>query len=192
MARTKNFNREEALQRALQLFWCKGYHATSMQDLVDHMQINRSSLYDTFGDKRTVFLEALKQYQQQSTQALINKFTESKDLKATVESVFKTILEEITSCSTKTGCFMVNASIEMASSDPEVDQIIAENNAAAQQAIYLALQKAHDKGEIKSGNDPMALSSFIMNTIGGMRVAARTSVNRTYYENVITVAINAL
>ena len=192
MARTKNFNREEALQRALQLFWCKGYHATSMQDLVDHMQINRSSLYDTFGDKRTVFLEALKQYQQQTTQALINRFNESKDLKATVKSVFETILKEITSCSTTNGCFMVNASIEMASFDPEVDRIIRENNMATQEAIYEALKKARHSGELNSGNDPMALSCFIMNTISGMRVAARTSVDRSYYENVIQIALNAL
>ena len=62
MARTKCFNRDEALEKAMQAFWAKGYEATSVQDLVDCMGINRGSLYDTFGDKHQLFLEALDQY----------------------------------------------------------------------------------------------------------------------------------
>ncbi len=64
MARTKDFDEQEVLKKAVCLFWNKGYNATSMQDLVDQLGISRSSLYDTYGDKHTLYLKALEEYQQ--------------------------------------------------------------------------------------------------------------------------------
>jgi TetR/AcrR family transcriptional repressor of nem operon len=192
MARTKNFNKEEALNKALQLFWSKGYHATSMQDLVDQMQINRSSLYDTFGDKHRVYIEALKQYQQNNTQNLIQQFTQTKDIKATIAGVFNCIINGITTCDTKTGCFMVNTSIEMAAFDKEIDQIISENNSTVQVALHKTLTEAQSRGELSSDKDTLAISHFIMNTITGIQVSSRTSACKDYYEGVVKVALGVL
>jgi TetR/AcrR family transcriptional repressor of nem operon len=63
MARTKDFDENEVLKKAVDIFWLKGYSATSMQDLVDGLGISRSSLYDTYGDKHTLFMKALESYQ---------------------------------------------------------------------------------------------------------------------------------
>ncbi len=71
MARHKEFDQDEALQKAMEAFWARGYEATSMQDLVEHMGINRQSLYDTFGDKHSLFLKALDRYHEVETRKLL-------------------------------------------------------------------------------------------------------------------------
>ena len=76
MARTKAFDTEEVLDRALRVFWRNGYEGTSMQDLVDGMQINRASIYDTFGNKEALYLRALQRYQNQNQDQLQQLLTQ--------------------------------------------------------------------------------------------------------------------
>src|SRR6201995_145682 len=82
MARTKDFDEDEVLLKAMHLFWLKGYNGTSMQDLGDGLGISRSSMYDTFGDKHTLFLRSLENYRQGMTaklQAVVNNAPDAKE-----------------------------------------------------------------------------------------------------------------
>src|SRR6201990_3023610 len=110
MARKKEFDEEAILDKAVDLFWQNGYHATSAQHLVDALGISRSSLYDTYTDKRTLFLKALKQYQDKNTKALVGFANRAMDGEQAIRDIFMGIIEESAVDDLNKGCFMVNTS----------------------------------------------------------------------------------
>src|ERR1700752_3946602 len=107
MPRKKEFDEKALLDKAVTLFWRKGFHATSAQDLVDELGISRSSLYDTYTDKRNLFKESLKLYQQSNAYTLINMAQNSTDAEQTVKHIFHTIVHESLDDTITKGCFMI-------------------------------------------------------------------------------------
>src|ERR1700743_1113257 len=95
MARTKDFDENEVLQKAMNLFWYKGYNGTSMQDLVDGLGISRSSLYDTFGDKHALFMRALENYQVITSQNLRAIVANSATTKQAISKILGNIVKEL-------------------------------------------------------------------------------------------------
>src|SRR4051812_33964785 len=97
MARTKDFDKSEVLNKAVCLFWQKGYYGTSMQDLVDTLKISRSSLYDTYTDKRTLYLTALSFYQESGAARLTAVLTSSKPAKAKIKELLQLVTDDLLS-----------------------------------------------------------------------------------------------
>ena len=93
MARHKEFERDEALRKAMEVFWARGYGATSMQNLVEHMGINRQSLYDTFGDKHSLYLEALDRYQEVESRKIFELLEKPGPVKKALKQVFADVIE---------------------------------------------------------------------------------------------------
>jgi TetR/AcrR family transcriptional repressor of nem operon len=192
MARTKDFDEKEVLAKAIQLFWYKGYNGTSMQDLVDGLGISRSSLYDTYTDKHTLFVKALESYQNSGTaniQAVIDKSTSAKDaIKNLLEFTTKDLLDD----KQQKGCFMVNAEVEVAPHDQEVNNLVCKNDQQMEDAFYRVIQKGKDDGEIKNTLDARALARFIFNAVKGMRVTAKSTTDKTAFDDIISLTISAL
>ena len=119
MARPREFDRGEALKRALAVFWEKGYEATSTDDLVRAMGIGRQSMYDTFGDKHQLYLEALRLYEANSGAELFKRIYETPSPFVAICDYILSIADG-TSADRARGCFYVNATNELAPSDPDV------------------------------------------------------------------------
>jgi TetR/AcrR family transcriptional repressor of nem operon len=192
MARPKNFDEEKVLEKALQLFWCKGYNATSVQDLVDHLCINRASLYDTYGDKRELFVAALKKYRTTMAAALIQTINESSSIKETLKKILDLTVDETISDKLHKGCFMVNSTVELLPHDTQILQIIADNAKDVEEAFYKAILKGQTTGEISTRHDAKALSRFFMNTVNGIRVAAKTNPSKDMLEDIVKVSLAVL
>src|ERR1700753_1582272 len=109
MARTKDFDEDEVLKKAVNLFWLKGYNATSMQDLVDGLGISRSSLYDTYGDKHTLFIKALEAYKAQSAGSMCGIVSNMDSAKEAIRQLFDFTTKQLLSDEQHKGCFLVNA-----------------------------------------------------------------------------------
>src|ERR1700712_1775977 len=114
MARTKDFDENEVLTKAIQLFWHKGYNGTSMQDLVDGLGISRSSLYDTYTDKHTLFVKALESYQNTAAGKIQEIISTSTSAKKTVRKLLELATNDLLCDKQQKGCFMVNAEVEVA------------------------------------------------------------------------------
>src|SRR5471030_1591461 len=112
MARTKDFDENEVLNKAIDIFWHKGYNGTSMQDLVDGLGISRSSLYDTYTDKHTLFVKALESYQDTAAGQIQELINNTGPAKETVEKLLKFATTELLGDKQQKGCFMVNAEVE--------------------------------------------------------------------------------
>jgi TetR/AcrR family transcriptional repressor of nem operon len=186
MARTKEFNEDQALDKAIEIFWHKGYNGTSAQDLVTHLGLSRSSLYDTFGDKQKLFSKSLQRYQQQSQDAVKELLDKSENVKETLHSIFKqAIIESLEDRITK-GCFMVNSSVELAMHDEEIAKIVKNNSQTMEEVFTNAVKKGQEAGHISKQQDARVLARFIFNNYSGIRILARAGErDKQVYDDIV-------
>lgn len=193
MARTKEFSEDKALDKAIEIFWHKGYNGTSAQDLVTHLGLSRSSLYDTFGDKQKLFIESLKRYQKQSQDQIIQLFETSENIKDTLHDIFKqAVVESLEDRITK-GCFMVNSSVELAMHDQEIAKIVQNNGKVMEEVFTNAVQKGQDLGHISKKMEAQVLARFIFNNYSGIRVLARSGEkDKQVYDDIVKAMLSVL
>lgn len=193
MARTKEFNEEKALDKAIEIFWHKGYNGTSAQDLVTHLGISRSSLYDTFGDKQKLFAQSLLRYQKQSQDQVIKLLDDSENVKETLHDIFKqAVIESLEDRITK-GCFMVNSSVELAMHDEDIAKIVKSNSQTMEQVFTKAVKKGQESRHISKQQDARVLARFIFNNYSGIRVLARTGErDKQVYDDIVKAVFSIL
>jgi len=192
MARTKDFDENEVLAKAIQLFWHKGYNGTSMQDLVDGLGISRSSLYDTYTDKHTLFVKALESYQNLGAGKILEIINEPGPAKDIIKKLLEIATTELLDDKQQKGCFMVNAEVEVAPHDAEVNNLVCKNDQQMEEAFYQVIKKGQDNGEIKNQQDARALSRFIFNAVKGMRVTGKSTTDKSVFDDIIKLTISAL
>jgi TetR/AcrR family transcriptional repressor of nem operon len=193
MARTKEFNEDQALDKAIEIFWHKGYNGTSAQDLVTYLGLSRSSLYDTFGDKQKLFARSLQRYQKNAQDQIVKLFDESENIKETLQDIFKqAVIESLEDRITK-GCFMVNSSVELAMHDEEIGKIVKNNSRVMEEVFTNAVQKGQNAGHISTKIDARTLARFIFNTYSGIRVLARTGErDKQVYDDIVKAMFSLL
>lgn len=193
MARTKEFNEDQVLDKAIEIFWYKGYNGTSAQDLVNHLGLSRSSLYDTFGDKQKLFSQSLQRYQTQSQDQIVKILEDSQNIKETFQDIFKqAVVESLDDRITK-GCFMVNSSVELAMHDEEIAKIVKSNSRKMEEIFTNAVKKGQEAGHISKQHEPIVLARFIFNTYSGIRILARTGErNKQVYDDIVKAMLSLL
>lgn len=192
MARTKDFDENEVLSKAIQLFWYKGYNGTSMQDLVDSLGISRSSLYDTYTDKHTLFVKALESYQHAGAAKIQEIINHDGPAKETVEKLLTFVTNELLGDKQQKGCFMLNAEVEVAPHDAEVNAMVCRNDQQLEEAFYQVIQKGKESGEIKNPQDARALARFLFNAVKGMRVTAKSTTDKAVFDDIIRLSVSVL
>lgn len=166
MARNINFSPGEKVEKALDVFWDKGYTATSLQDLTDAMEINKSSLYNLFHDKHSLFVECLKAYGSLTTRDF-KRATRDKSLSPL--QLIDSIIDEHAKVTVerKRCCFAVKTSFEMGPHDAEIHQMLQTGNHAMIQKIIDLVKAAQEKGEIKKERNATLMGHFIFDSFGG-------------------------
>ena len=165
MARNKEFDPAEKLEKARNLFWQKGYNATSMQDLVDTMGLNRGSIYDTYGDKHSLYLECLKSYVNASVCNCNTLIGESTSPMQAIEDIIDATVES--AISNNKSCMAVKSTFEMAACDADVKDL-AKGSCVQTSALFEGLiRKAQKTGDIKPNLDAALLASFIVSSFSG-------------------------
>lgn len=160
MPRQKEFDYDEKLVAARELFWEKGYNATSMNDLVDRLKINRSSLYLTYGSKHDLFIKSLNSYNKLKGEEYKGAATSSDNPLESVKNMVLAVLEVILK-DDKT-CMVVNSSFELARIDDEVKSMVSSQIGWSIQTVENLLKKAQEKQLISADKDIKALAHFII------------------------------
>jgi TetR/AcrR family transcriptional repressor of nem operon len=192
MARTKDFDETEVLNKAICLFWHKGYNGTSMQDVVDTLGISRSSLYDTYGDKHTLYLKALESYQLSAADELNRILSGEGTAKEKLKGLMEWVVYNLVNDKDHKGCFMVNAKIETAATDPDVHEVVCRAEQQVVDAFYNTIKAGQDKGEIVNKQDAHALANFMVNTVNGMRVTAKSTTDKSFFDDIISTTLKVL
>ena len=174
MARPKEFTENTALERAIDTFWKKGYHSTSMQDLVDSMGINRASLYGTFGDKRQLYLKALETYRETTASELAGAIADEPSHREKIRLILRHMVADSLQDPDGKGCFFTNATLEMLPHDEAVDAIVCGNSRAMSAMLGNIIRAAQERGEISAEASPESLAHFVQCNINGLRVMAKT------------------
>ncbi len=172
MVRPREFDRDEALDRATRVFWAKGYAATSTEDLLAAMKIGRQSLYNAFGDKRKLYLEALERYQRTSNSGHLERLDSSASSLGGIEALLLGLIAEDDS-KRALGCMGVSAVGEFGSADPEL--VILRNKAGHALFKRLAdrIREGQECGEIDPAIDAREAAAFLQMTMQGIQLGAR-------------------
>jgi len=192
MARPKEFDEREVLGKALSVFWRKGYANTSVQDLTDAMAISRQSLYDTFGDKHTLFLSTMQHYIGTEGGYWVRPLFEGHDVRTAMRLTFENIIEESMTEPRGAGCFTVNAAVECAPTDSEVTACLIKAVSDTEACFYNALIGAQLKGELASELDANALAAYFLNAVRGLRIMARLNPARSTMQSIVDVTLSVL
>jgi TetR/AcrR family transcriptional regulator, transcriptional repressor for nem operon len=194
MSRNKAFQEEDVLERAMQVFWKKGYNATSMEDLVTGMGINRASLYDTFGDKKQLFLKILTFYKNQSNQNIHTVVAQTKSSpKAQLIAITEFLMNESLDISQEPrGCLLANATSEMALLDPDICQFVTNNVHSFELMFENLIREGQATGEFKTNTPPQYLATFLSNFLYGVRTVSKTKPDAAKMRESLLVALSVL
>ena len=191
MARRKEFDPDQALAKAMAVFWRLGYENASLELLLREMGIAKQSLYDTFGDKRGLYMKALAYYRRQTNDGLRGLFGAGRPVK----EVFAKLLFGLSAESKhqhERGCLLLSANLERDTSDATLAEFLRDNQAEVEGIFREALLRARKAGELSRNADTKALARFFTVTIQGMRAMARLRSDRKSLEQVARVALATL
>lgn len=189
MPRKKEFDVETVLDKAMHAFWKRGYEATSLNDLLDCMQIQRASLYNAFGDKRSLFLDTLRRYD-----LIHHRFPLAKRMKtASPRQAIMTLFQDrVTGEQDKVsryGCFLVNTALELSPHDPEVAEIVGTAIDYMEKCFFRRLiEKGRAIAEIPKSVRPTATARALTSLFIGMVVLARSHPEKAMLQSIANQA----
>jgi len=192
MPKVKQFNQEKALENAMKIFWKKGYYDTSMQDLVDELGISRSSIYDTFGGKRELFLKSFNLYRKTSISDLQIFLNSQRNVKIGLQKLFQLAINETIEDKDKKGCFLVNTTTELATKDDEIKNILESNKSTLTTIFLDFLELGEKRGEYKKGKDLRSIANLLFILYNGIRVVTKFKTNPLTLNSSINIALSLL
>ena len=192
MARSKEFDEDVVLDKAVDLFWHKGFIGISAQEIVDGLGLSRSSLYDTYGDKRTLFLRALKRYRITETGGMVAILDNAQDVRKAITAIFQTSGLECLGEKSGMGCFIVNSGIELAPHDPEIAEIIKEGREALEDGFSRALKRGQENGQISTRQSAKAYASFLVNNLWGLKTYGKAGSEKEIIMDTVRITLSVL
>ena len=190
MGRSREFDENVVLQKAMKLFWEQGYEKTSMNDLVEHMGIHRRSLYDTFGDKHTLFLKTIDCYEELIEEKIQAVILHAETAKQAIQFIFDFTIEGYED--KQWGCLIVNSATEMALRDKEVEEKTKEAFMQTEHLLADLVRKGQQTGEFSCDYDAEVLAEILQNTLLGIRVLLRTSASKEKMHRIADFFVNLL
>jgi TetR/AcrR family transcriptional repressor of nem operon len=178
VGRNKEFDPDAVLRRALDLFWRKGYEATSMQDLVDHLGINRGSIYATWGSKHELYLKALDRYREDRGDQALELLGAPGPALPAVRAFVRRYAEEAVNDPERRGCLVTNTAVELLPDDAAAARRVEVAFGELEAALTGTLIRARAAGELPAGRDPRVLARFLVTFVQGLRVVAKTGDDR--------------
>ncbi|MES0836868.1 MULTISPECIES: TetR/AcrR family transcriptional regulator [Nocardiopsidaceae] len=191
MARTREFDTEAAVGRAMELFWTRGYEATSVRDLTRHLGVGQGSLYAAFGDKHGLYRAALEHYRSTLAAAALRSLEEGADVRSAVRGLLAERVRIAVEHDGR-GCLMVNAACERLPEEPSVRRIVRDVQDASREALAEVLAVAAERGEISARHDPHTLAAFLITFLNGLLVSAKVTPDAGALEPLVEVALASL
>ncbi|MFI6738135.1 TetR/AcrR family transcriptional regulator [Nonomuraea sp. NPDC050451] len=192
MGRPKQFDPDVAVEHAMQVFWRKGYAATTPQDLVDALGIGKGSLYNTFGSKHALFEAALGRYRDSQASALIEMLEEPGPVKDRLRRTLRLLSEMDLADPDRRGCLAVNTAAELGRADESAAQLVRRMFDRTEDAFRALVEEGRRTGEIAADRDAQAIGSLLLNTVVGMRLLARVADGPDRLTRVIDAVIDSL
>jgi TetR/AcrR family transcriptional repressor of nem operon len=191
MGRPREFDEGNVLEAAMNCFWAQGYEATSVRDLASQMGITGASLYNAFGDKRSLYRRALDHYLEHSVHDRIGRLERLPPL-AAVRSFFDEIIERSVTDRQRRGCMLVNSALEMAPYDPEFRKLVVQETMYIEAFFQERIAAGQEDGTIAGRQPADQLAKLLLSVLLGVRVLARTRPQREVLAGAVNSALDLL
>lgn len=190
--RPLEFDPDDALSRATQVFWLQGFEHTSIDDLTAATGLSRSSLYHSFGDKQTLFERCVVHYGDAVQTGFRTAFAAAPSGMAFIEGALRSALDDARQPNHGCGCLVLNTANEFAQRDPAITAVVTQELTRMRALMQDALVRARDEGDLRPDFDLAAGAHYLVCTLGGLKTLAKAGVDPTALEQVVAVALRAL
>jgi len=190
MARPREFDADEALDKAMHQFWAKGYHDTSIRDLVNRTGVNYYGLYEVFDSKHGLFLAALDRYCGTVTTEVLAEVRKPGPLRAVLQGAFDHLLGVLKTPDGRVGCMMCNAAVEVAPADPDAAAKVREHMALLRRVFRKRILEAQKDGDLDTGKDAGALAEFLTTTAYSMGMLLRSGCGDAYIQRQLKTTLS--
>jgi TetR/AcrR family transcriptional repressor of nem operon len=188
--RPREFDADAAVERAMGVFWSHGYHGTSLPDLLKATKLSRGSLYAAFGDKHSLFLQALDRYIDDALARIAVELDPKQKAMAGLRACLAGYVDRTSGAEARRGCLLIATAMELAAHDAEVAGRVRQFFDAMQTRLTAALTRAQAAGELADGVDPATAARLLLCLVEGMRVVGKTSPDRATSQAVIATFID--
>jgi TetR/AcrR family transcriptional repressor of nem operon len=192
MARTKAFDERQALIAAMMVFWEKGYEATSIQDLEQAMGLKRTSIYNAFGNKRSLFGRVMTCYRESVMDALFAALDDAPTIREGISALLNAALDMHFDDANPGGCLLVLSVLESGQHDAVAQDALAENMRGLRQALQQRLTRAKQRGELRKDLDTGATATTIAGIMAGMMVLGKAKVTRAALKKTVNQVLRLL
>jgi TetR/AcrR family transcriptional repressor of nem operon len=192
MARPRAFDIDDVMERAMHVFWRRGYQATTLGDLLAAMRLSKSSFYETFGTKRALLLTALRRYAESGMAGLIAPLLAPDASRPAIEAALARMVRHARSAEGRRGCLVNNTLGEVAPNDPIVFAATREVLEQLEALLIGVVRRAQARGEITRKESARALARFLATTFGGLNLVAKARPDKTTLDEVVRVTLRAL
>jgi TetR/AcrR family transcriptional repressor of nem operon len=192
MARLKSFDEDAVLERAVQMFWHRGYDGTSLADLEEHLGLGRQSLYNTYGDKRTLFLKALDHYRRNVGESALARLSDGGAGLSAIRGFLHWSVDSLTAPGPRHGCFVTNTITERASEDADALLRCNHSRDTLERAFRRALVQAKERGEVAGGLDVEAAATLLVIQNYGLSVMAKTGASADQLHAAVEALVEGL
>jgi len=192
MPRPREFDIDTALERAMQVFWAKGYESTSLDDLCEATGVGRSSLYSAFNDKRDLYLRALDHYENASAARIAAALARPVPVRKALAGFLDRMIDDIVAGPGRRGCFIGNCAAELARLDRTAATRVHRSIDRIESVFREALARAKSRGEIPAQSDTTALARFLVAGIQGMRLVGKANPDRSALRDIAAVMLRCL
>jgi AcrR family transcriptional regulator len=188
MGRPREFDVDEALETAMELFWRKGYEGTSLTDLTEGMGITKPSLYGVFGNKEALFLKALERYERTKMSFFHEALKEPK-ARVTAEKILRGFADAQTADKDPSGCMGINSALACSEAAADIQKCLIENRHRGEHELGKRFERAAQEGDLPPGHEPFDLARYIMTISQGTAIQAASGADRAALYRVIDMAL---
>ncbi len=176
----------------METFWRRGYEATSLNDLLDAMELHKGSLYQAFGDKRSLYLAALERYQFRIRERMARTFAEAASAKEGIEAWFLRAANRTACHEGSKGCFVVNTIVELTPHDDAVRELTLAHAHTVEEMFRGAVERGQREGDFRTGLDPKIAARYLMSSAFGFYVAGKSLQAPVAPEALVALVLSAL
>ncbi|RDV05848.1 TetR/AcrR family transcriptional regulator [Undibacter mobilis] len=180
LGRPRTFDPEAAVERAMSVFWTRGYHATALPDLLRATRLSRGSLYAAFGDKHSLFLRALDRYIADALARMDDELAAGKDPVDGLRAYLAGYVERTSGAKGRRGCLLVATAMELAGRDADVDRRVAGFFKGMESRVTNALSRAQAAGKLAAGVEPASAARILLCFVEGLRVFGKTAPSHAF------------
>jgi TetR/AcrR family transcriptional repressor of nem operon len=190
--RPLEFDPDQALDAAVEVFWERGYEATAVSDLLEAMALSKSSLYQAFGGKPQLFERCLARYAERLSARMTAALGESPSGRRFIEETFAAVVATARAPAGARGCLVANSASELGQRDPALARPVAEGLASFTRVFLAAVTRAQRAGEIPAHVDPRALAGYLVASMNGLRTMIKAGADRRAAAAMVKLMMKAL